>query len=372
MSNNVQYIWQSARWPDWSFDLAEISDTLNQVHYQQGLLLGRMRDLGMDVRQQAVLSALTEDVVKTSAIEGEQLNAQSVRSSLARRLGMDIGALAPVDRSVEGVVEMILDATGKFDQELTAERLFAWHAALFPTGYSGMSKINVARYRDDKLGAMQVVSGRMGREKVHYQAPPAERIEQEMNVFIDWLNTETPSDLFVKAAIAHLWFLTLHPFDDGNGRIARAIADRLLAKADKSAQRFYSLSAQVQYKRSEYYDILEQTQKGRLNTGQWIKWFLTTIAEAMQAAHSQLDGVLYKTGFWRKWADTSLNERQIKVLNRLLDGFDGRLNNRKWVAIAQCSRDTALRDITDLLHKGILTKAEGSGRSVHYDLADWA
>ncbi len=368
MESVHDYIWQHPHWPDWTYSLEELALLLNQVHHRQGLLLGRMHDLGMDVQQQAQLRALTEDVLKTSAIEGEQLNTQSVRSSLARRLGVEIGALAPIDRHVEGVVEMVLDATAHFNQPLTESRLFGWHAALFPTGYSGMSKIQVAQYRDDRLGAMQVISGRIGHEKVHYQAPSAERLPDEMRLFLNWINEENETDLFIKAGIAHLWFLTLHPFDDGNGRIARAIADWLLAKADHSAQRFYSLSAQVQHKRSEYYDMLEQVQKGRLNTTSWLAWFLTTLAEAMQAAYMQLDDVLQKTRFWRRWSDIPLNERQIKVLNRLLDGFEGKLNNRKWVAIAKCSRDTALRDMNDLMEKGILRRSGESGRSVGYEL----
>lgn len=368
MPSENTYIWQLETWPEWTYRQNELSELISQAHYQQGLLLGRMQDLGWDLRQEASLNMLTENVVKSSEIEGERLSVQSVRSSLARKLGIEIGALSLVERHVEGVVEMMLDATGHFEEPLTHERLFAWHAALFPTRYSGLTKIKTADYRDDSQGAMQVVSGAYGREKIHYQAPPAEVLQTEMEIFLNWVNHNQRHDCFIKAAIAHLWFLTLHPFEDGNGRIARAIGDLLLARADNSAQRFYSLSARIQQTRSSYYDILEQTQKGTVDITAWLKWFLETLIAAMEAAHHSLNQVLLKAKFWQQWRGIPLNERQIKVLNRLLDGFEGRLNNRKWVAIANCSRDTALRDINDLLEKGVLQKSESGGRSVYYEL----
>lgn len=369
MQTDKIYIWQQTSWKTWQYQIHDLHNLLMQIAYQQGLLLGRMQDLGFKLRNEASLNMLTESVVKSSEIEGEKLSIQSVRSSLARKLGVDIGALSPVERHVDGVVEMILDATTHFSQPLTAERLFAWHAALFPMGYSNLTKITVAQYRDDKQGAMQVVSGSYGKEKVHYQAPPAEILPMEMAEFLDWVNHNQQHHPFVKSAIAHLWFLTLHPFEDGNGRIARAIGDLLLARADNSAQRFYSLSAQIQQTRHEYYEILERTQKGSNDITEWLKWFLQTLLNAMKSAHQHLETVLLKTRFWQKWRNTPLNERQIKVLNRFLDGFDGQLNNRKWVAIAKCSRDTALRDLNDLLDKGILQKAESGGRSIFYVLS---
>ena len=365
------YIWQKNNWKMWAYQTDALHDLLKQIYHQQGLLLGRVQELGFDLRQQASLNMLTQDVVKSSEIEGERLGVQSVRSSLARKLGVEIGALSPVERHVEGVVEMILDATKHFRQPVNDERLFAWHAALFPMGYSGLTKIAVARYRDDAHGVMQVISGAYGKEKVHYQAPPAAMLPNEMADFLAFVNHNQQHDPFIKAAIAHLWFLTLHPFEDGNGRIARAIGDGLLARADHTEQRFYSLSAQIQQTRSGYYAILERTQKGDNDITEWLQWFLQTLLDAIKTAHHQLNEVVFKARFWQHWRGMVLNERQIKVLNRLLDGFDGQLNNRKWVAIAGCSRDTALRDINDLLDKGILQKAESGGRSVYYRLADF-
>ncbi|MBN6074322.1 DUF4172 domain-containing protein [Aggregatibacter actinomycetemcomitans] len=364
-----QYIWQLANWRQWEYDLPQLLPLLNQAHYQQGLLLGRLLDIGLGEREQICLQALTNSVLKSSEIEGEMLNAQSVRSSLARRLGMDIGGLTATDRAVEGVVEMTLNATERFDSPLTLERLFGWHAALFPSGYSGMMKIRTAQLRDDSNGAMQVVSGRIGRQKIHFQAPPAERLERELMLFLTWLNDSNQAlDPFIKTGIAHLWFLTLHPFEDGNGRIARAITDYLLAKADGNPQRFYSLSAQIQKVRSDYYVILEQTQKGEIDLTQWLMWFLTCLINAMKQAQETLDQVLLKTRYWQSWRRFSLNERQIKVLNLMLDGFEGKLSNKKYAALTKVSRDTALRDLTDLVAKNILKRAEEGGRSIHYEL----
>lgn len=364
------YIWQADDWPQWRYDLAALTGPLTDVSRAQGLLLGRLADVGMALRDQASLAALTEDVVKTSEIEGEVLNVQSVRSSIARRMGVDIGAVAPVDRHVEGVVEMVLDATTRACAPLTAERLFGWHAALFPTGYSGMTRIAVGQWRTDAEGPMQVVSGHMGRRKVHFQAPSARVLTAEIDRFLAWANAETGEPMLIKAGLAHLWFVTMHPFDDGNGRIARAVGDLFLARADGSPQRFYSLSAQIQRERKDYYEVLERTQKGTLDVSGWLSWFLGTLGRAVASSQATLDAVLVKARFWQRWAGKPLNERQVKLLNRLLDGFDGKLTSSKWAAIAKCSPDTALRDITQLLELGVLQKTPGGGRSTGYELAD--
>jgi len=367
---DYKYIWQAPDWPDWRYDLAVLAGPLAEVSRAQGVLIGRLTDVGEALRDQASLVALTDDVVNTSEIEGEQLNVASVRSSIARRLGVDIGALAPVDRNVEGVVEMVLDATANCHESVSRERLFAWHAALFPTGYSGLSKIKVAGWRDDGSGPMQVVSGPMGRQKVHFEAPPTERLEIETARFLNWLNGDTGEPPLLKAGLGHLWFVTLHPFDDCNGRIARAIGDLLLARADGSSQRFYSLSAQIQRERKAYYDILERTQKGTLDVTAWLAWFLDSLHRAVDQAQHTLDAVLVKARFWQRLAAIALNERQVKLLNRLLDGFEGKLTNSKWAAMAKCSPDTALRDINDLLSRGVLQKTAAGGRSTSYELND--
>jgi len=367
------YLWQAGDWPTWQFDLAVLAQPLADVSRAQGLLLGRLADVGLTLRDQASLAALTDDVVKTSEIEGEHLNVESVRSSIARRLGVDIGALAPVDRHVEGVVEMVLDATANCHNPLSRERLFGWHAALFPTGYSGLSKIRVGGWRDDATGAMQVVSGAVGRQRVHFEAPPAARLESEIARFLTWANDASDEPPLIKAGLAHLWFVTLHPFDDGNGRIARALGDLFLARAEASTQRFYSLSAQIQRERKAYYDILEQTQKRSMDVTEWLAWFLATLQRAVEQAQHTLDAVLTKTRFWQRRAApgaTPLNERQVKLVNRLLDGFEGKLTSGKWAAIAKCSPDTALRDISDLLARGVLRKSDAGGRSTSYELND--
>lgn len=363
-------IWQHDDWPRWRYDLAQLAQPLAEVSRAQGVLLGRLADVGGALRDQASLAALTDDVVKTSEIEGERLDVGSVRSSIARRLGVDIGALAPVDRHVEGVVDMVLDAASNRDEPVTSERLFAWHAALFPTGYSGLSKIGVGHWRDDTHGPMQVVSGPIGRQRVHFEAPPAERLQAEMARLLAWVNGPSHEPPLIRAAIGHLWLVTLHPFDDGNGRIARAIGDLLLARADGSPQRFYSLSAQIQRERSAYYSILERTQHGSLDIDEWLAWFLATLGRAIEEAQRMLDAVLVKARFWQRWGSTPFNERQVKLLNRLLDGFEGKLTSSKWAAIAKCSPDTALRDINDLLMRGVLRKSEGGGRSTGYELGD--
>jgi Fic family protein len=369
-SDDYRYIWQANDWPDWRFDLGALAGPMAEVSRAQGVLLGRLADVGMAQRDRASLTALTEEVVKSSAIEGEQLNVESVRSSIALRLGVDIGALAPSDRHVDGVVEMVLDATANCQAPVTPERLFGWHAALFPTGYFGLSKINVGAWRDDGGGPMQVVSGPVGRQRVHFEAPPASHLEAETNRFLEWINDRSSEPPLIKAGLGHLWFVTLHPFDDGNGRIARALGDLLLARAEGSPQRFYSLSAQIQQERKAYYDVLERTQKGTLEVTGWLAWFIATLHRAVDHAQHTLDGVLAKTRFWQRLAGTSMNERQVKLLNALLDGFEGKLTTSKWAAIAKCSPDTALRDITDLLERRVLRKSGAGGRSTRYELTD--
>ncbi|MCE1182092.1 MAG: Fic family protein [Rhodocyclales bacterium] len=367
-SGDYTYIWQASDWPRWRYGLAALAAPLAAVSRAQGLLLGRLADVGMGLRDQASLAALTEDVVKSSEIEGELLNVASVRSSIARRLGVDIGGLAPIDRHVEGVVEMMLDATANYLAPMSEARLFAWHAALFPTGYAGLSKINVGGWRDDAAGPMQVVSGPVGRQRVHFEAPPAARLPAEIQRLLAWIETPTSTPALLQAGLGHLWLVTLHPFDDGNGRIARALGDLLLARADGCAQRFYSLSGQIQRERKAYYEILERTQKGALDVTEWLQWFLASLQQAIAQAHAKLDGVLFRAHFWQRQAGAALNERQVKLLNRLLDGFEGKLTSSKWATIAKCSPDTALRDINDLLARGLLRKSAAQGRSTSYEL----
>ncbi len=329
-----------------------------------------MEALGFPLREEAVLSTLTQDVMKSSEIEGEILEVEQVRSSLARRLGLDIGALAPVDRYVDGVVEMMLDATQKYQDTLTKERLFGWHAALFPTGRSGLRTISIGSWRNDRSGPMQVVSGPIGKEWVHFEAPAADRLSAEMSLFLDWFNGPTAGDPVLKAALAHLWFVTIHPFDDGNGRIARAIADLALARSEQSPQRFYSMSAQIRIERKDYYDILERTQKGPLDISPWMHWFLACLDRAIEGTEVTLASVLSKARFWEAHTGESFNDRQRKVLNRLLDGFEGKLTSSKWARLTRCSQDTAHRDIVDLVNRGILAKEAAGGRSTSYSLAE--
>jgi len=363
------YVWQRQNWPNLIWDSGRLAALLGKVSREQGRLLGRMQHMGFDLRREAQLSTLTEDVVRSSEIEGEQLDSDQVRSSIAQRLGMDIGGLIPVDRDVEGVVEMMLDATTHYAQPLTAERLFGWHAALFPTGRSGLQKITVGRWRDDSAGPMQVVSGPIGRQKVHYEAPPAARVPEEMDRFLSWFAAPGGADPLLIAGLAHLWFVTVHPFEDGNGRIARAIADMALARSERGPQRFYSMSAQIRRERSDYYSMLENTQKGALDVTPWQDWFLSCLHRAIEDSQGTLDAVLEKAHFWERFARQSLNERQIKVLNRLLDGFEGKLTTSKWAKLTRSSQDTAYRDILDLVERGALRKDSGGGRSTSYSLA---
>jgi len=362
------YIYQQDDWPNFKWNSDEFVGLLSEARNLQGRLFGKMESLGFDLRNEAFLDTLTLDVLKSSEIEGEFLNPDQVRSSVARKLGMEIAGSVESDRDVDGVVEMMLDATQNCFKPLTKERLFDWHAALFPTGRSGMSKITVADWRKDTTGPMQVVSGAMGKEKVHFQAPDSSRVDNEMNLFLGWFNNNTENDLVLKAAIAHLWFVTIHPFEDGNGRIARALTDMLLAQSDKSTQRFYSMSAQIRLERKQYYEILEKTQKGNLDITEWIKWFLNCLINSLKSTDIVLNRVLYKAEFWRKHSNTIVNERQKKLLNKILDRFEGKLTSSKWAKIAKCSKDTAIRDINDLISKDILKKEEGGGRSTSYEL----
>jgi len=343
---------------------------LAEIRHRQGRLLGRMEGLGFALQKEAELETLMLDVLKSSEIEGEYLNPGQVRSSIARRLGMDAGGAEPADRQVEGVVEMMLDATQNLAAPLSADRLFAWHAALFPTGRSGMRKLIVGAWRDDSTGPMQVVSGPVGREDVHYEAPAARRLDAEMSRFIAWANEDDPTDAVLRAALAHLWFVTIHPFDDGNGRVARAIADWQLARSENSAQRFYSMSAQIRHERNDYYDVLERTQKGTLDITPWLQWFLGCLGRAFVGTQTTLAAVLRKARFWERAAGLSLNDRQRAMLNRLLDGFEGKLTTQKWARLARSSHDTALRDIQGLIDRGLLKKDAGGGRSTSYSLSE--
>ncbi|CAL80023.1 conserved hypothetical protein [Bradyrhizobium sp. ORS 278] len=362
------YIHERAEWPDFEWNTEKLTETLALVRHKQGRLLGRMERLGFQLKAEASLQTLTEEVVKSSEIEGEILDRDQVRSSIARRLGMDIGALTPSERHVEGVVELMLDATQKYDQALTAERLFGWHASLFPTGRSGMQKITVGGWRTDQTGPMQVVSGAFGRERVHFEAPAARRLEAEMKGFLEWFNADQGQDPVIKAALAHLWFVTIHPFEDGNGRIGRAIADLALARSEESTQRFYSMSAQIRKERKAYYDILERTQRGSLDITSWLDWFLSCLGRAFDGADTILRNVLQKASFWEKHGATALNDRQRLLLNRVLDGFEGKLTSSKWAKIAKVSQPTATRDIDDLIKRGILQKDAAGGRSTSYSL----
>ncbi len=362
------YIYQKDNWPNFKWNSDEFVNLLSEARNLQGRLFGKMESLGFELRDEAILETLTLDVLKSAEIEGELLNPEQVRSSIAQKLGMEFAGAFVSDRNVDGMVEMMIDATQNYFKPLTADRLFDWHAALFPMGRSGIFKITVADWRKDTSGQMQVVSGAAGREKVHFQAPDANLIEMEMTRFLKWFNEENKIDLVIKAAIAHLWFVTIHPFQDGNGRITRTLTDMLLAQSDKSTQRFYSMSAQIRIERKEYYEILEKTQKGELEITEWIKWFLSCLINALKETDNILNRVLFKAHFWSKYSKTIINERQKKVLNKLIDGFEGNLTSMKWAKIAQCSKDTAIRDINDLINKDVLQKKLAGGRSTNYEL----
>lgn len=364
----LKYIYERSDWPEFTWRDDVLAADLAHVRHKQGRLVGRMESLGFELREESVLRSITEEVVKSSDIEGERLDTEQVRSSVARRLGMDVAGMVPSDRDVDGVVEMTLDATGNYDAPLTAERLFAWHSSLFPAGRSGMRKISVGKWRDDNTGPMQIVSGPVGRENVHFQAPSAKSVAKEMRAFLKWFEGKKQIDPVLAAGIAHLWFVTIHPFDDGNGRIARAVTDLALARSEGTSQRFYSMSSQIRVERDAYYTVLERTQKGDLDITPWLLWFIACLNGALARSEKTLAAVLSKARFWDSLKDVSLNERQKSILNKLVDGFEGNLTSSKWAKITKTSQDTALRDIDDLVGKGILARSPGGGRSTSYHL----
>lgn len=367
----MAYIHELPRWPHFTWDTQSLAQTLSAVRHKQGKHLGKMEALGFELQAEANVTALTSEIVKSSAIEGKQLDTDEVRSSIARKLGLDVAGLPKPGREVEGIVEMMLDATQKFKQSLTEERLFGWHAALFPTGRSGMHRITIGAWRKGEHGPMQVVSGPIGKERVHFQAPDAERLSGEMKRFLDWFNRSPETDPVLKAAMAHFWFVTIHPFDDGNGRIARAIADMALSRADGSKNRFYSMSAAIEEKRKEYYLQLESAQRSSLDITSWLAWFLEYLDRAIDASDTLLASVLRKARLWQRMNTKPVNERQREVINRMLEhDWKGHLNTSNYARLAKCSQDTALRDIKELLERGVLLKNVSGGRSTSYRLAD--
>ncbi|MDA3791366.1 MAG: Fic family protein [Desulfobacula sp.] len=371
----MKYIWQTKSWPGLKWDSAKLLKPLGNIRFSQGSLITQIKELGFEIQQTARADVLVEEALKTSAIEGEKLDPDAVRSSVGRWLGLpDAGLKAVRDQKVEGLVEILLDATINYSKKMTRERIWGWHAALFPTGYSGMEKISVGQWRDDSKGPMQVVSGPIGQEKVHFEAPPAKKLDKEMQTFISWINTKDQLDGIIRAGLAHIWFVTIHPFDDGNGRIARTLTDMLLAGDENNPKRFYSLSSQIMAERNEYYEILKTTQAGTGDITEWLKWFLECTNRAILNSNTLLIKIMIKARFWQEFAQTRLHERQSKVINRLLDvgmgGFEGGLKNKKYMGIAHTSRATAQRELADLVIKGILIKMPGGGRSASYDL-DW-
>lgn len=374
MIQEAQYIWQQPSWPQFRWDNAALMKPLGLCRFQQGSLLAQMRELGFEVRQQARAEVLIEEALKTSEIEGERLDPNAVRSSVARRLGLPTAGLPDVrNQHADGVVEILLDATLGFEKKLTAEKLFGWHAALFPTGYSGLHKIKVATWRDDRDGPMRVVSGPIGREKIHYGAPPADRLADEMGHYLCWWGeSHQDVDGLLRAAMSHLWFVAVHPFEDGNGRIARTLTEMALAQDEALATRYYSLSSQIMADRESYYSVLERTNKGDGDITEWILWFLNCMSRAILRSNELLSNVMQKSRFWQHHVQTELNERQRKVITRLLDsgpdGFEGGMTNRKYAGIAHVSRATAQRELADLVEKGVLRMNEGGGRSINYSL----
>ena len=360
------YIYNNPNWPIFEWNNEKLLPLLSFVSKRQGKLIGKMGALGFELRNEANLEILTQEIIKSTEIEGEILDREQVRSSVARRLGLDVSGLVYSERHVDGIVDLMIDATRNYDKDLNKERLFSWHSSLFPSGRSGMYRILAGQWRDDSTGPMQVVSGALGKEKVHFQAPPAALIENEMRLFLDWFNLEHKTDLLLKAAIAHLWFVTIHPFEDGNGRIARALSDILLARSDEQSYRFYSMSTQLRKERNSYYDMLGKTQKGSLDITNWLEWFLNALLHSIENSENVLEKIINKHYFWVKYARININDRQRKILNLLMDDFDGVLNTTKWAKIGKCSQDTALRDIQDLIEKEILVKSNQGGRSTNY------
>ncbi|MCD4723140.1 MAG: Fic family protein [Desulfobacula sp.] len=371
----MKYIWQTKSWPGLKWDSAKLLKPLGNIRFSQGALITQIKELGFEIQQTARADVLVEEVLKTSAIEGEKLDPDAVRSSVGRRLGLPDAGLKEVrDQKVEGLVEILLDATISYSKKMTLERIWGWHAALFPTGYSGMVKISVGQWRDDSKGPMQVISGPIGQEKVHFEAPPAKKLDKEMQTFISGINEKSQLDGIIRAGLAHIWFVTIHPFDDGNGRIARTLTDMLLARDENNPKRFYSLSSQIMAERNEYYEILKATQSGTGDITEWLKWFLECMNRAILNSNTLLKKIMTKARFWQNFAQVRLHERQTKVINRLLDagagGFEGGLKNKKYIGITHTSRATAQRELADLVNKGILIKMPGGGRSASYDL-DW-
>lgn len=367
-STVAKYIYEYKNWTDFAWREADINALFGEVRNLQGKLIGRMNTLGFASKEEATLTTLTLDVLKSSEIEGEKLDYDQVRSSIARRLGINIAGLVKANRNVDGIVEMMLDATQNHRKQLTEKRLFGWHSALFPTGHSGMHKIDVGRYRS---GEMQIVSGAMGKEKIHYEAISTSKVKEEMKKFLNWFNGNDPIDPVLKAAIAHFWFIIIHPFDDGNGRIARAISDLMLARADGTTERYYSMSSQILIERKQYYEILQRVQHSSGDITDWLDWFLHCLKNSILATEITLQKTLQKTEFWKIHENTEFNERQRLVLNKLFDGFDGKLKSSKWAKIAKCSTDSALRDIKDLIDKGILQQEKQGGRSTNYELIEF-
>jgi Fic family protein len=361
----AKYLYQYKSWPDFTWQESRIHSVFGEVRHLQGRILGHMHMLGFAAKEEATLATLTQDVLKSSEIEGEKLDAAQVRSSIARRLGINSAGLVAAGHIVEGVVEMMLDATQQFNKPLTHKRLYAWHSALFPTGHSGMLKIEAGRYR---TGEMQIVSGAMGKEKIHYEAVPAERVKAEMDIFLKWFNSASAIDPVMKAAIAHFWFIIIHPFDDGNGRIARALCDLWLARADGTKERYYSMSSQIRIERKKYYEILQRVQHSKGDITEWLEWFLHCLRRALLASKATMQTVMRKNDFWKLHEKTEFNVRQRKMLNRLFDGLEGKLQTSKWAKMTKCSSDTALRDIRDLMAKGILRQETSGGRSTNYEL----
>ncbi len=364
----AKYIYEYKNWPNFTWEEIRINAIFGEVRNLQGKVTGQMNTLGFATKEETTLTTITLDVIKSSEIEGEKLDYEQVRSSIARRLGLNVGGLVPTNRNVDGIVEMMLDATQNYRSPLTSSRLFGWHSALFPNGYSGMHKIEVGHYR---TGEMQIVSGALGKEKVHFEAVPASHVNQEMDSFLKWFNNNELMDPVLKAAIAHFWFIIIHPFDDGNGRIARAISDMMLARADKSNERFYSMSSQILVERKKYYEVLQKVQHSSGEITEWLFWFLNCLKNSLHTTERILEKILRKTEFWKIHENTSINERQRLVLNKLFDGFEGKLKSSKWAKIAKCSSDTALRDIKDLLDKGILRQDQQGGRSTNYELVEF-
>lgn len=364
------FIHEHPKWPHFTWNEEKVQSLLIAVSHKQGRLIGRMEGLGFNLQSEAALETMTLEIIKSNEIEGELLNNNEVRSSIARRLGIEIAGLVPSDRNVDGVVDVMIDATQHFQEPLSDTRLYRWHNSLFPNGYSGDRKIVVGQWRNNaKNDPMQVVSGPIGREKIHFRAPDSVLLKTEMKKFLKWLNQSEDNNLILKAGLAHLWFVTMHPFDDGNGRLARTITEMLLARADGIAKRFYSMSSQIRLERKQYYDTLEKTQKGDLEITAWLVWFINCLDRAIISSEENLKRTLFKAKYWDRCKDYSLNDRQRKVINKILDGFEGKLSSSKWAKINKCSQDTALRDIQDLISKGLMEKQPGGSRNTNYDLA---